>query len=148
MECYPTLSLCLHFKESGYRKRQPPRRTRWRARQLNVEPLGSAETSTVIVIDVLDECTGEGPRTASLSVMERLVQEGLHVKFLPSSPVSVSSSSSRFLPFASYRNTGDFVGWRGGVRDWRHLLSSPPKPSGLVILAVKPACVPLCHHCQ
>lgn len=147
----PTLSLCLHSKESGYRTHQSPCGARWRARQLSAEPPGSAETLTVIVIDVLDEHTGEGPRTASLSVMERLVEEGLHVKFLPSSPVSVSGSSSRllkFLPFTSYRDTGDFVGWRGCERLEAPAEFAAEEPLGLVMLVVKPACVPLCHCCQ
>ena len=49
---------------------------------LIVEPLGSSNTSTVIVIDALDECVDEEPQSAILSVMGRLVEGIPSVKFL------------------------------------------------------------------
>ena len=51
-------------------------------RMLIVEPLGSSNISTVIVIDALDECVDEEPQSAILSVMGRLVEEVPNVKFL------------------------------------------------------------------
>ena len=49
--------------------------------KLMVEPLRSADVSTVIVIDALDECTDDEPQSAMLSVMGRLVEEIPKVKF-------------------------------------------------------------------
>jgi len=49
--------------------------------KLIVEPLRSADVSTVIVIDALDECTDDEPQSAILSVMGRLVEEVPKVKF-------------------------------------------------------------------
>ena len=49
--------------------------------KLIVEPLRSANVSTVIVIDALDECTDDEPQSAILSVMGRLVEEVPKVKF-------------------------------------------------------------------
>ena len=51
-------------------------------RMLIVEPLSSSDTSTVVVIDALDECVDEDPQSAILSVMGRLVEEIPNVKFL------------------------------------------------------------------
>jgi len=51
-------------------------------RMLIVEPLGSSDISTVIVIDALDECVDEDPQSAILSVMGRLVEGIPKVKFL------------------------------------------------------------------
>ena len=50
-------------------------------RKLIVEPLKSADVSTVIVIDALDECTDDEPQSAILSVMGRLVEGIPNVKF-------------------------------------------------------------------
>ena len=49
--------------------------------KLIVEPLGSADVSTVIVIDALDECKDEEPASAILSVLARLVDRIPNVKF-------------------------------------------------------------------
>ena len=49
---------------------------------LIVQPLGSSTTTTVIVIDALDECADEDPQSAILSVMGRLVEGIPNVKFL------------------------------------------------------------------
>ena len=49
--------------------------------KLIVEPLGSADVSTVIVIDALDECKDEEPSSAILSVLGRLVERIPNVKF-------------------------------------------------------------------
>ena len=49
--------------------------------KLIVEPLRSADVSTVIVIDALDECTDDEPQSAILSVMGRLAEEIPKVKF-------------------------------------------------------------------
>ena len=49
---------------------------------LIVEPLGSLNISTVIIIDALDECMDEEPQSAILSVMGRLVEGIPSVKFL------------------------------------------------------------------
>jgi len=49
--------------------------------KLIVEPLRSANVSTVVVIDALDECTDEDPQSAILSVMGRLVELVPKVKF-------------------------------------------------------------------
>ena len=49
--------------------------------KLIVEPLKSIDTSIVIVIDALDECTDDEPQSAILSVMGRLVEEIPNVKF-------------------------------------------------------------------
>ena len=49
---------------------------------LIVEPLGSSDISTVIIIDALDECVDEEPQSALLSVMGRLVEGIPNVKFL------------------------------------------------------------------
>ena len=49
---------------------------------LIVEPLSSSNISTVIIIDALDECADEEPQSAILSVMGRLVEGILNVKFL------------------------------------------------------------------
>jgi len=49
---------------------------------LIVEPLSSSNISTVIIIDALDECVDEEPQSAILSVMGRLVEGILNVKFL------------------------------------------------------------------
>ena len=46
-----------------------------------VEPLGSANISTLIVIDALDECTDEEPSSAILSVLGRLADHIPRVKF-------------------------------------------------------------------
>ena len=48
---------------------------------LIVEPLGSSDISTVIIIDALDECVDEEPQSAILSVMGRLVERIPNVKF-------------------------------------------------------------------
>ena len=50
-------------------------------RMLIVEPLGSSDISTVIVIDALDECVDEDPQSAILSVMGRLVEGIPNVRF-------------------------------------------------------------------
>ena len=50
-------------------------------RKLIVEPLRSADVSTVIVIDALDECTDDESQSAILSVMGQLVEEIPKVKF-------------------------------------------------------------------
>ena len=50
-------------------------------RMLIVEPLSSSDTSTVIVIDALDECVDEDPQSAILSVMGRLAEGIPRVKF-------------------------------------------------------------------
>ena len=49
--------------------------------RLIVEPLQSADLSTVIVIDALDECKDEEPSSAILSVLGRLVEQIPRVKF-------------------------------------------------------------------
>jgi hypothetical protein len=49
--------------------------------KLIVEPLRSADVSTVIIIDALDECTDEEPSSAILSVLARLVGRIPKVKF-------------------------------------------------------------------
>jgi len=49
--------------------------------KLIVEPLRSADISTVIVIDALDECKDEEPSSAILSVLSRLVERIPKVKF-------------------------------------------------------------------
>ena len=49
---------------------------------LITEPLSSSNTSTVIIIDALDECADEDPQSAILSVMGRLVEGIPNVKFL------------------------------------------------------------------
>jgi len=49
--------------------------------KLIVEPLRSADISTVIVIDALDECKDEEPSSAILSVFGRLVERIPKVKF-------------------------------------------------------------------
>jgi len=49
--------------------------------KLIVEPLRSADISTVIVIDALDECKNEEPSSAILSVLGRLVERIPRVKF-------------------------------------------------------------------
>ena len=49
--------------------------------KLIVEPLRSADVSTVIVIDALDECKDEEPSSAILSVLARLVGQIPKVKF-------------------------------------------------------------------
>ena len=51
-------------------------------RELIVEPLSLSDTSTVIVIDALDECVDEEPQSAILSVMGRLAEGIPNVKFL------------------------------------------------------------------
>jgi len=50
--------------------------------KLIVEPLQSADVSTMIVIDALDECKDEEPSSAILSVLARFVQWIPKVKFL------------------------------------------------------------------
>ena len=50
-------------------------------RKLIVEPLGSVDVPTVIVIDALDECKDEEPSSAILSVLGRLVDQIPRVKF-------------------------------------------------------------------
>jgi hypothetical protein len=45
-------------------------------------PLASSDTSTVIIIDALDECMDKDPQSAILSVMGRLVEGIPNVKFL------------------------------------------------------------------
>jgi len=50
-------------------------------RRLIVQPLKESGISTVIVIDALDECEDEGPASAILSVLGRLVSEIPKVKF-------------------------------------------------------------------
>jgi len=49
--------------------------------RLIVEPLRSAEISTVIVVDALDECRDDEPSSAILSVLGRLVERIPRVKF-------------------------------------------------------------------
>ena len=49
---------------------------------LIVQPLSSSSTTTVIVIDALDECVDQDPQSAILSVMGRLVEGIPNVKFL------------------------------------------------------------------
>ena len=49
--------------------------------RLIVEPLQSADVSTVIVIDALDECKDDEPSSAILSVLGRLVEQIPAVKF-------------------------------------------------------------------
>jgi len=49
--------------------------------KLIVEPLQSADISTTIVIDALDECKDEDPSSAILSVLARFVQRIPKVKF-------------------------------------------------------------------
>ena len=49
--------------------------------KLIVEPLRSADVSTVIVIDALDECKDEEPSSAILSVLGRLAERIPKVKF-------------------------------------------------------------------
>jgi len=49
--------------------------------KLIVKPLRSADISTVIVIDALDECKDEEPSSAILSVLGRLVERIPKVKF-------------------------------------------------------------------
>ena len=49
--------------------------------KLIIEPLESADVSTVIVIDALDECKDEEPSSAILSVLARLVDRIPMVKF-------------------------------------------------------------------
>ena len=49
--------------------------------KLIVEPLRSADVSTVIVIDALDECKDEEPSSAILSVLARFVEQIPKVKF-------------------------------------------------------------------
>jgi len=49
--------------------------------KLIIEPLRSADVSTVIVIDALDECKDEEPSSAILSVLGRLVEWIPNVKF-------------------------------------------------------------------
>ena len=48
---------------------------------LVVGPLNAASTSTLIVIDALDECKDEEPASAVLSVLSRYVDKIPHVKF-------------------------------------------------------------------
>ena len=49
--------------------------------RLIVEPLQSADISTVIVVDALDECKDEEPSSALLSVLGRFVEQIPRVKF-------------------------------------------------------------------
>ena len=49
--------------------------------KLIVEPLGSADVSTIIVIDALDECKDEEPSSAILSVLARFVERIPKAKF-------------------------------------------------------------------
>ena len=49
--------------------------------KLIVEPLRSADVSTIIVIDALDECKDEEPSSAILSVLARFVEQIPKVKF-------------------------------------------------------------------
>ena len=49
--------------------------------RLIIEPLQSAEISTVIVVDALDECRDDEPSSAILSVLGRLVEQIPRVKF-------------------------------------------------------------------
>ena len=49
--------------------------------KLIVEPLRSADLSTVMVVDVLDECKDEGPSSVVLSVLGQLVDQIPWVKF-------------------------------------------------------------------
>ena len=49
--------------------------------RLIVEPLQSADFSTVIIIDALDECKDEEPSSAILSVLGRFVEQIPRVKF-------------------------------------------------------------------
>jgi len=49
--------------------------------KLIVQPLKQSSISTVIIIDALDECEDEGPASAILSVLGRLVSEIPKVKF-------------------------------------------------------------------
>jgi hypothetical protein len=49
--------------------------------KLIIEPLRSADVSTVIVIDALDECKDEEPSSATLSVLARFVKRIPKVKF-------------------------------------------------------------------
>ena len=49
---------------------------------LIAQPLSSSSTTTVIVIDALDECMDENPQSAILSVMGQLVEGVPNVKFL------------------------------------------------------------------
>ena len=51
-------------------------------KRLIVQPLKQSGISTVIIIDALDECEDEGPASAILSVLGRLVSEIPKVKFL------------------------------------------------------------------
>jgi hypothetical protein len=48
---------------------------------LIVEPLSSLDSTTVVIIDALDECIDEDPQSAILSVMGRLVEGIPKVKF-------------------------------------------------------------------
>ena len=48
---------------------------------LVVEPLGSSDISTVIIIDALDECVDDEPQSIILSVMGRLIERVPNVKF-------------------------------------------------------------------
>ena len=50
--------------------------------KLIVEPLGSADVSTVIMINALDECKDEEPLSTILSVLARFVEQIPKVKFL------------------------------------------------------------------
>ena len=50
-------------------------------KRLIVEPLQSADISTVVVIDALDECWDEEPSSAILSVLGRFVEKIPRVKF-------------------------------------------------------------------
>jgi len=49
--------------------------------KLIVQPLSQSKTSTVIVIDALDECEDEEPASAILSVLGRLISGIPKVKF-------------------------------------------------------------------
>jgi hypothetical protein len=65
--------------------------------RLIVEPLQSAEVSTVIVTDALDECKDEEPSSAIFSVLERLVGRIPRVKFfITGRPESQVKTGFRF----------------------------------------------------
>ena len=88
---FPTLAFQLALKHTEYRSVLVPllrsnpdvghESLLNQMRTLIVEPLGSLDISTAIIIDALDECADEDPQSAILSVMGRLVEGIPSVKF-------------------------------------------------------------------
>ena len=70
--------------------------------KLIVQPLKDTATSTIFIIDAMDECRDEEPTSALLSVLGRLVPEIPKVKFFLTGPGA--TRSGRLLPSARGRS--------------------------------------------